>query len=45
LNLSIRLVLQMPKQQLNIPWVGEHILQAVNHRYVPHHKGRNFFFS
>jgi hypothetical protein len=42
LNLSIRLVLQMPKQQLNIPWVGEHILQAVNHRYVPHHKGGNF---
>jgi hypothetical protein len=31
-NLSIRLVIHMSKQYLNIPWVGEHTLQAVDHR-------------
>jgi hypothetical protein len=30
LNFSIRLALHMPRQQLNIPWVEEHTLQAVN---------------
>jgi hypothetical protein len=41
-NLSICLVIHMPKQQLSIPWVSEHMLQAVNHRLVSHHKSRNF---
>jgi hypothetical protein len=40
-NLSIRLAIHMPKQQLKIPWVGKHTLQVVNHKYVPHHKGEN----
>jgi hypothetical protein len=32
LNLSICLVLHIPKQQLSIPWVREHTLQSVDHR-------------
>jgi hypothetical protein len=31
-DLSIRLSLDMPKQELSIPRIGEHTLQAVNHR-------------
>jgi hypothetical protein len=31
-NLFIRLVIHLPKQQLSIPWVGEHMLQSVDHR-------------
>jgi hypothetical protein len=31
-DFSIHLVLHMPKQELNIPWIGEHMLQAVDYR-------------
>jgi hypothetical protein len=31
LNLFIRLAIHMPKQQINILKVGEHMLQAVDH--------------
>jgi hypothetical protein len=41
LNLNIHLALSMPKQQLNIPWVGEHMLQPVDHRKISHHKDEN----
>jgi hypothetical protein len=42
LDLSIRLSLDMPKQKLSIARIGEHTLQVVNDRKVPHHKGKNF---
>jgi hypothetical protein len=41
-DLFIHLSLDMQKQELSFPSIGEHTLQAVNDRYVPHHKGRNF---
>jgi hypothetical protein len=31
-NLFIHLAIHMPKQQLSISWVGEHMLQAVDHK-------------
>jgi hypothetical protein len=31
-NFSIRFAIHMPKQQLITPWVGEHMLQAFDHK-------------
>jgi hypothetical protein len=42
LDLSIPLLLDMPKQELSFSSIREHTLQMVNDRLVPHHKGRNF---
>jgi hypothetical protein len=42
-DLSIPLSLDMPKKELSISRIGEHMLHAVNDRYEPHHKGKNFF--
>jgi hypothetical protein len=42
-DLSIPLLLDMPKQESSISRIGEHTLQAVNDRYVPHHKDMNFY--
>jgi hypothetical protein len=41
-DLSIPLLLDLPKQELSFPSIGEHTLQAVNDRSVLHHKGKNF---
>jgi hypothetical protein len=41
-DLSIPLLLDMPKQQLSFPSIREHTLQTVNDRQVPHHKCMNF---
>jgi hypothetical protein len=41
-DLSIPLSLDMPKKELSIHRIGEHKLQVVNDRLVPHHRGRKF---
>jgi hypothetical protein len=42
LDLSIPLLLDMPKHELSFPSIGEHTLQAVNDMYVAHQKDMNF---
>jgi hypothetical protein len=42
LDLSIPLLLDMPKHELSFPIIGEHTLQAVNDMYVAHQKDMNF---